>query len=170
MAAILPPLALGGALIQGIGSLENGIATGRAAAYEAQVARNNAIIAQQNAAAAGAAGGVQAQATSLRSAATGGLIKAGQAASNIDVNSGSAVEVQASQRQLGELDAETAMHNAALQAYGYQTQATGYTAQAGLYGAEAEQAPIGGVLDATGNLLSNASNIGFKWIGSGGGS
>ena len=59
---------------------------------------NNAIIAQQKATRARAAGQQQAQNQSLKNAAELGAIKTGLAANNIDVNSGSSVDLEASQR------------------------------------------------------------------------
>lgn len=159
-------LALGagvlGAGTSALGTLESGAATSNAASYAATVAANNAIIAQQNAKYASAAGEAQAQAVSLKGAATQGKIKTAQAASGVDVNSGSNVDVQKSQRELSQLDTETTLNNAELQAYGYRTQATNYQAQAGLETAEAEQAPIGAALAAGGGLLSSASSLGFN--------
>jgi hypothetical protein len=157
-----------GAGVSAGGSILGGIAQGNAASYQAQVAKNNAIVENQKAEYATQAGEAQAAATSLKGAAAGGKVKAAQAANNIDVNTGSAVDVQASQRELSKLDTETVLNNAELQAYGYRTQAVSDTATAGLEEAEAEQAPIGGYISAGGNLLSSASSIGFKWGGAGG--
>jgi hypothetical protein len=172
MAALAPSASLAsisslfgivGAGTSAIGTIEQGEATSNAAAYSAQVAANNAVIAQQNATYAEAAGQQQAAATSLKDAAASGKVKAAQAASGIDVNTGSAVNVQASERETNVLNTETVLNNAELQAYGYRAAATGYEATAGLEKEEAEQAPIGAALSATSNLLSNASSIGLKW-------
>jgi hypothetical protein len=152
-----------GAGVSAGGSILGGTAQGNAASYQAAVAKNNSIIADQNAAYAVEAGNAQAAATSLKGAATAGKIKAAQAANNVDVNSGSAVNVQKSSRELNELDTETVLNNAELQAYGYRSAATGYQAQAGLEEMQAEEAPIGGYLSAGGNLLSAASSIGTKY-------
>ena len=170
MAAALPIAALAGAGISALGTYEQGQASSNAASYQAAVAKNNAIIAERNAAHAEQAGEAQATATSLKGAAIGGKIKGAQAANNIDVNSGSARDVQVSEREKSQLDTETVLNNAELQAYGYRSQATGFQAQAGLETATAEQAPIGAELGAAGNLLSSASSIGAKWNGFGGGS
>lgn len=163
LAPIAAPLAIAGALTSAVGTVESGYATSNAAAYSAQVAQNNAIIANQNATYAEAAGEAQAAATSLKGAAASGKIKAAQAASGIDVNTGSAVNVQASERETNVLNTETVLNNAELQAYGYRAAATGYEATAGLETQEAEQAPIGAIIGAGGNLLSSASSVGFKW-------
>lgn len=149
------------------GTVASGIAQGNAASYQAQVAQNNAVIAQQNATYAEKAGAAQSQQESLKNAANAGSIKAAQAANGVDVNSGSNLDVQASGRELGQLDTETTENNALLQAYGYTTQATNFTAQAGLEQQEAAQAPIGAALAAGGGLLGNASALSFKWSGPG---
>ena len=161
------PLALAagviGAGVSAVGAVEGGAATANAANYSAEVARNNATIANQNADYSIAAGQRKAADTSMKNAANIGRIKGAQAASGIDVNSGSAEDVQVGNRETGQLDSETVLNNSELQAYGYRSQSTGFTAQAGLDTMTAEQAPIGADIGAGGSLLSNASSLGFKW-------
>jgi hypothetical protein len=152
----------GSALTAG-GTLEGGQAAKNSASYAAQVAANNAATATANASYSERAGQAQATATSLKGAATMGKIKTAQAASGVDVNTGSAAGVQQSEREVSMLDTETTQANADLQAYGYRTQATGYAAQGQLEQAEAEQAPIGADLAAAGGILSSASSVGAKW-------
>ena len=163
----MPALALtagiAGAGISGIGAVEAGQATANAANYSAEVARNNATIANQNADYSIAAGQRKTADTSMKNAANIGRIRGAQAASGIDVNSGSAEDVQVGNRETGQLDSETVLNNSELQAYGYRSQSTGFTAQAGLDTMTAEQAPIGSDIGAGGSLLSNASSLGFKW-------
>lgn len=79
------------------------------------------------------------------------------------MNTGSAVNVQAPERETNVLNSETVLNNAELQAYGYRAAATGCKATAGLEEEEAAQAPVGAALSATGNLLSAASSVGAKW-------
>lgn len=165
LAAAAPWLAAAGAGVQAISAISSANAQGEAAAYQAQVARNNAVIANQNAEYALQAGSEKATQTSQRGAALVGRVKSAIAANNIDVNTGSAADVEASTAEAGKLDTETVANNAALQAYGYRVAATGDTAQAQLYEAEAAQAPIEGVFGAAGSLLSNAGSIGLKWRG-----
>lgn len=165
--AFIAPLALAagvaGSTISAVGTLEQGQATANAAKYQAQVAQNNAVIANQNADYSIAAGQAGAANTSRKGAAAVGKIKAAQAASGIDVNSGSAVNVQAGERATNKLDTETVLNNAELQAYGYRSQATGYEATAGLETYKAEQAPIAADFSAAGGFLSSASGVGEKW-------
>jgi hypothetical protein len=80
----------------------------------------------------------------------------------------SAVNVQKSSAETGQLDSETVLNNAELQAYGYRVNATSEEAQSGLLEQEAEEAPIGAALSAGGGLLSSASSIGFKFTNGGG--
>lgn len=165
----IPAVAMGlgaaGAAVSAIGTIAQGQATANAANYSAQVAANNAKIAGQNAEYAIASGQQKAFNTSLKNAARFGAIKASQAAGGVDVNSGSAVDVQKSERALGQLDAETVLNNAQLTAYGYRSQQTSFLAEEGLDRAKAEQAPIGADIGAGGGLLSSASSLGFKWAG-----
>lgn len=163
-------LAVIGAVTSAVGTVATGFATAANANYQSQVASNNATIAQNNAKYAMEAGQVKAEPASLKAAQQGGAVKASQAANGVDVNSGSAVDVQTSERERGNLDTQTTLANADLQAYGYRTQATNYEAQSQLDNAQAEQAPIGAALSATGGLLSSASSTGFKWGGGSSGS
>src|SRR5258708_3155232 len=155
-------LALGGlgAITSAAGALRQGAATSNAASYQAQIARNNAIIAGQNADYAAKAGVEKATAQSMKSAATMGKIRTAIAAGGIDVNTGSPVNVEESQRRTGELDTETTMHNALLQVYGYRTAQTSDEAQARLYEQESRDARTGGILCSTAGLLGSASSLG----------
>ena len=133
-----------GTVVSAMGAEQSAKAQQQSAAYQAQVAANNATIANQNAEAATKAGATQATTQSLQNRARLGAVVAGEAANNVDVTSGSAVDVQQTQRELGQLDVETTVNNANLQAYGYRSQATGYTAQSGLETATAANARLPG--------------------------
>ena len=163
-------LGAAGSAVSAGGAVLGGIAQGEAASYQAKVAENNAQIAKQNATYALQAGEAKQQQAGLKDAEEGGAIKTAFAANNVDVNTGSAKDVEAAQSERGNLDQETIANNAELQAYGYHTQETGFEAQAGLDRATAAEAPIGAAIGATGSLLSGASAIGFKglnWTGNG---
>ena len=157
---------MAGAGISAVSSVTSGIANSNAAQYQASVARNNATIAQQNAVRAEQAGAAQAENESRKGASKLAKIKVAQAASGVDVNTGSAVDVQAGQRETDQLDAETVMQNAQLHAYGYRTQASNFQSEAQLDEMKGEQAKTAGYLGAAGGLLSSASSIGSKWGGS----
>ncbi len=153
-----------------------GQATADAATYQAQVAANNATIANQNAGYTIAAGLRKSSDVSMKGAEDVAKVRNTMATNGIDVNTGSAVNVQQSAREIEKLDTETAMNNAQLQAYGYRTQATNYEAESGLEKKKAASALVGAdyaaegaELNATAGMLSTASSLGSKWATSGSG-
>lgn len=152
-----------GAAASAAGTLYNGIATSQAASYRATVARNNAAIANANAQRAIAAGQQQAANQSSRNAEQLGGIKTALAANNVDTNSGSALDVQVSQRAKGQLDARTALQKAQVESYGYRVNAVSNEAESQLDQFTATNAPIGASLGAFGSLAGNARFT--SWIG-----
>jgi hypothetical protein len=164
-AAAAPILGAVGAGVQAIGGIAGGQAQAAEANYKAQVAQNNAIIAQQNANYATAAGTTQTFNVGQQEREKAGKITTGLAASGLDVNTGSAARVRASQAEISQEAEEQTTANAALTAYGYRTQATGYQAESTLEKQAAKEAVPAAILGAGGTLLSNAGNIGFKFWG-----
>jgi hypothetical protein len=152
-----------GAATSAVGALTQGASAAAEARYRAQVSANNAIVAQQNAAYASKAGEAKIEAQGYKNRAQAGAIKTQQAASGIDVNTGSAVDVQQSQREINQLNTMNIGQEAALNVYGYRMNATNFEAEKGLEETAAKSARIGSVLGAGGSLLSNASSLGFKW-------
>ncbi len=172
---ILPIVAIASSVIgtgiSAIGALQQSHAQEANANYQAQVSANNAIVAQQNAQLAAESGEAKAEATGLQNRAQMGAILAAQSAGGIDVDSGSAVDVRATQREMGRLSEITDQSNAALQQYGYRTQATNFQAESQLQRAEAQQAAAAGPLAATGSLLGGAGTAAnrFLWMQQNGG-
>lgn len=162
-AAVIATVA--GAGVSSYGAVQQGNATKSADYYKAQVAKNDQQIAEQNATGSIEAGEAKAQVVSLKGRAVGGAIKAKQAGSGVDVNTGSNVDVQTAQREQGQLDTETTLHNADLEAYGYRTQATNYAAESQLDISAGDQAQTAGYEKAAGGLLSSAGSLGFRWNG-----
>jgi hypothetical protein len=171
-----------GAAMSAASSISQGNAAAAAAGqnarmseYQAQVARNNQIIANQNAEHEAEVGMEQAGRKSQEGAAVGAKIKAATAANGIDPNSGSAARVAQSQREIAKLDTETVLNNSQQKVYGYRAQAANFGGQAGL---DTEQENLqwnqvgsdisGGYLKAGGTLLSSASSI-IGGSGGGGG-
>lgn len=142
-----------------VGNLVEGFAGGQAADFQAQIARNNAEIARYNAQSATEVGNAQAFNSMLKTRAQVGYTKAAQAASGIDVNSGSAVDVQASERMLGMLDALTIRSNAARAAYGYQAEAGNKMAEAKMFKKRGKMSRITGIMNASGTILEGASSV-----------
>lgn len=167
LAAALPYIAIGSSIAGGItgaiGAEKSASAQSTALMYQSQVAANNAQIAQQQANLTTASGAQQAATEGLKTRAQVGQIKAAQGASNIDVGTGSAVDVRSSAAELGELNALTIRSNAARQAYGYETNAASYKAESALDVYGAGQAKEAGNVGAITSILGGASSAGSQY-------
>lgn len=137
----------------------------QAANYQAAVARNNEIIAQQYAERTTRTGMAKAEQQDYRTQAILGTAKAAQAASGVDVNSGSALDVRKSIAEVGELDKETIMYNAANEAYGFKVKAAGFGADAQLDRMKADNAITAGDYAQASSFLSGVSSVSSKWLG-----
>jgi hypothetical protein len=156
-------LAVGGAAVGAFGKLQEGDARSRAANYQAQVAENNKLIAEQNARWATTAGTARETAEGMKVRAGVARLKARQGASGVDVNTGSSKEVTDAASALGSLDAMTIRSNTAREAYGYEVAATSEQAKANLARMEGESAKTSGYIGALSSLLSGASSAGGKY-------
>lgn len=170
MAAALPIITAVGAGVTAASTIAGGVSAQNTANYNAAVAQNNATIAQQNATRAEQAGAVAAQNQGQKGAAQSAALRVAQASGGVDVNTGSAVDVQTGERETNLLDTETVMQNADLKAYGYRVQGENFTAQSQLDTAQASEAVPAAALKAGGGLLSSASALGpkfanFNWSG-----
>lgn len=165
MMAASAAIGLIGTGISAAGAYEKGQATGAAADYQAQVARNNAQIAAENVNMTEASGAARETIQGMKTRAAVGETKAAQGSSGVDVNSGSGVDVRAAEAKLGALDALTIRSNTAREAYGYQVKATSETAQAGLLAMQGSQARTAGGIDALGTFLNGAASVGGKFAG-----
>ena len=167
MGAALAPIALVGGLvgagISAYGQYQSMEAQSANAAYQAQVAANNAKIAQSNAAMDIQAGEIQAANQGLKTRAAVGTTKAQEGASGVDVNTGSFPQARAAESEIGMMDALTIRSNAAKQAYSQEVAATSDTAQSGLYTAQSQQASAAAPIGAAGSLLSSASSVGGNY-------
>lgn len=159
-------LSIAGTAAGAIGAIGQGQAAAAQANYQAQVARNNAIVAQQNANYAIASGEAKATDEGMKERARAGAVRAALAASGLDVNSGSSADVQEGSARTGQTNIERVRQEAQLRAYGYRSQATNFGAEAGLDRLAASNAQTAGFLKAGGLLFSGASGlIGSKWGG-----
>jgi hypothetical protein len=150
--------AIGGAGLSAVGSIESGNAAKAAAGYNAEVQRQNATIATQNANLSGAIGNENAGIQGMKNKAAVGGILASQGANNVDVNSGSAVDVRAGQEEAGQLSAQTIRSNAARQAYNYQVNSASDTGQANEDVFTGREASLSGDIGAGADLLKGAGS------------
>jgi hypothetical protein len=148
---------LAGTAISAVGAIGQGNAAAANASYQAQVAKNNQIIAEQNANYASQAGAAATTRAQLKQRSEEGALGAAIAAGGIDPNTGSAKAVRSAQAET------TAAQDAALRVYGFRTNATNYGAESGLRQQEARQAPIAGLISGGGTLLSGAGGLASRW-------
>jgi hypothetical protein len=160
MGAMLLAAGVAGAAISAVGSYDSMEASSKNAAYQAQVAQNNATIAMKNAGMDTQAGEIGAANQGLKTRAAVGKTLAGQGASGVDVNTGSAPKVRAAEAELGTMDALTIRSNAAKKAYADTVAATSDTAESQLLQTESSQAADAAPISALGTFLSGASSAG----------
>lgn len=148
---------LGGG-ISAYGQIMQGEAQAKAAKYNKEVAQGNADAAQRNAELSAASADALTGNQGLRNRATMGSIIANQAASGIDVMSGSAIDVRSSAAELGELNSLTVRANATKEAYGYQVQKSQFDQQATLEGYAGKNASDASEIGAASTLLGSAGS------------
>lgn len=167
MATAFGAIGLGATILGGItqakGAQQQGAAQQQMYNYKAQVSRINADINRQNAAWARDKGEKEAMQYGIKAAQQRGALKVGQAASGIDVRSGSAVEVRESQEKAKDMDLGQIRNNAAKIAYDYDVQATMDENQAGLDVMAGSYAKEASNLKAFESILGTVSNVSTKW-------
>lgn len=168
-AAVSAVAAVAGAGLSAYGQIRAGEAGAEAARTRGAIAERDSIIAKQNAQYATAVGSARAEDVSMRNAARAARIKVSQAANGIDVNTGSAVDVQVSDREMGILDAERTLANATAEAYGYNARSDTLAARGRIDDASSSEYLTAGYLGAGGTLLSNVGRLPGLFGGKGGG-
>lgn len=146
------------------GASESGAAARGQALYQAGVAIKNAQIAEQNSEYALNSGEQNAMRAGMKGAQQAGAIKAAQATSNLDVNSGSAKSVQESQKLVTQMDMNTIRSNAAKTAYDYRVQAGSLRDQAGLYLIAGANAEAASKINADASIIGAAGSVAGKWM------
>lgn len=157
MTAALPALMVGGSAISAYGQMQAANAAGAAYDFDAMQATQNAKIATQKQQWAAELGDQDAAASQMGTAAKIGSIKANQAASGVEVGTGSNADVITSAREIGMLDALTIRSNAAREAYGYEVEAYSNRSQAAMSTSAAKNTRAAGRIQAAGTLLGGAA-------------
>lgn len=155
---------LAGAGVGSVGALMGGQAQQSMYNYRANLARINADIARQNANFEYQKGEVEAQQKGMAVAQEVGKTKVIQAASGIDVNRGTTVDVRASEEKAGLQDQAMLRSNAARKAFGFNVQAMGDDAQAALDVQAGKNAVTASEFQAGATLLSGAGSVADKWV------
>lgn len=181
----MDPVSLAGAssgatLVSGFLSAAGDIFGGKAQSamynYQSGLALQRAQIQEQNAKYAIAAGETNALEAGTRGKEIVGQIKAGQGASNVNVNAGSSRDVRASQTWATQFDESAIRTNAARRAYGHEVEAAMDVSQASSYSAAAKTSTTASYLGAAADLVGAGGKVASQWyqasqsFGGGGGS
>ena len=170
MADPVSMMAIGGMAASGaqgilgaIGSVMGADAKSQAYKYQSSMAWYNAAIAKQNQKYAFDVGEQQAERQGIAGAAQAGQIKAAQGASGVDVNTGSAKQVQDSQHLVSQMDLNTIREKAAKTAYDFSVRAVNYENQAKGYDIAAKNAQTEGKIGMVSSLIGAAGSVASKW-------
>jgi hypothetical protein len=154
---------LAGGILGAVGAQKQGESQQQMYNYKAQVSKINADINRQNAAWARDKGEKEATQYGMKAAQQRGQIRATQGASGLDVNSGSAKEVQRSQEKIKDIDMSTIRENAAKIAYDYETKAVMDENQAELDKMGGEYAKEASNIKSIESILGSVSTVSSKW-------
>ena len=142
--------------ISAIGQARQASAQRNQAQYQARVAENNAITANRLADDSLQRGQIEEQRNRQQTRQLQGRQTAALAASGVDVQSGSALDIVSDTAALGEIDALTIRDNASREAWQRRVQAQEFTNQGALFSAEAAAtsslAPVGTILTGVGGI------------------
>lgn len=142
---------------------QQGEAAADAAAYNAAVARNNQMLADEAAADAIKRGEVEAELKRREIEQLKGRQRVALAASGQVVDTGSALDVTTDTEALGKFEELRIRNNAAREALGYQTEGMNYAAKAGLESLSGAQAKSQAKTAVFGSLVSGAGSVAGKW-------
>ncbi|MDE2233610.1 MAG: hypothetical protein KGJ90_05935 [Patescibacteria group bacterium] len=149
IAMISAGASLAGTALSAVGGLQQANAAKKAAEY-------NANVAEQNAARRATTGDIEASNAQMRNRAAVGSIEAEEAAKGVDAGSGSAADVQASQSELGMLDALNIRSKAVQEAYNYRTEAA-------MDRATAKNESKAGTISAIGKAVTGLGTVGSEY-------
>lgn len=138
-------------------------AQSNAADYNAAVAKNNATLASQNSIVAAQQGDVAQQRAYQEGAQREAMVKAAFGANGIQMNSGSALDLQADQARTTQQNVQAIGYNANVAQVGYLNQQTGFTSQAGLDTAQGQNDITAGNTSALSSIIGGASSVSSKW-------
>ncbi len=154
-------LGVAGAGAKLFSALSGASATRAADRAQADAMATNALIAERAAASAITSGQEQASNASIRGAQTIATQRAALAANGVDINSGTAANVQASTKWITDANVDTITANAARAAMGYTTQSQNYANQSGAYRAAADS--VSPVTAGATSLLTSATSVASDW-------
>ncbi len=146
-----------------MGAIQQGNAQAQAARYQAQVDRNNAILADRQAADARERGEVELQEQRRKAQQILGKQRAAFASRGVELGVGSPLDIIGDTATFGELDAVTIRNNADREGLKFEAQAMNFRSGAQLNSMRASSARTAGFLGAAGSALSGASGVARQW-------
>jgi hypothetical protein len=154
------------AAVSAVGAYQGAQTQKATAQYQSEVARNNASIADIQAADAKARGDKASQDMRRKYAALMGTQRASLAARGLDLSDGSANATLQDTLYFGEADQNTVRANAAREAWGYKVRASNLAGDAGAYGAlsDATNPLLSGGAAGAGTLFGSSTGVAQKWF------
>jgi hypothetical protein len=143
--------------VMAYGQIQQGKAEKRRWEYQAAVSRNNQKVAEWNAQDAIDRGEIAEKQHRLKVSQIQGKQRSALAASGVEVDSGSSLDVLQDTEYFGEMDALTIRNNAQREAYKYKVNAQNQMAQSGLYSMQGRDALSASKMNATSTLVSGAA-------------
>lgn len=160
-------MAIGSSVISGglgaIGAKFSADASSDSFNFKAGIAKLNSDIDKQNASWAINSGAIKAENYGLKAGQEMSDTKVTQAASGLDVNSGSKEAVRDSQQEVAKYDQGLIRADAAHTAHGYEVKAAADTAEASMDIAAASNAQKAGKLGILSSLIGGATSVASKW-------
>ena len=157
-------IGVAGSVIQGLGAKSSADSQSAMFTYQAGVARANQTIAAQNAKWETQSGEVEAQQAGLRAEDERSKSTVAAAAGNIDVTTGSPVQVGKSITEIGGENQAIVRANAAKRAFGATVEGFEQGAQANIYDAAAKNATSAGDIAELSSFVGGAGNVANKWL------
>ena len=159
--AVAPAIQVAGAGLSAVTAYSNSRSTRSAYEAQAQVARNNAVIAGWQADDVLARGDRAVSVQRSKTRQLKGAQRAAMAANGVDLNQGSALNILSDTELFGEMDADTIANNAAKEAWAIRNQANGFTYEAAQASARAaNESPL---MATAGSLLTSAGKVAGRW-------
>lgn len=146
-----------------VGQFQQASASAAASEHQAAVDRNNAIIAGRLALDARRRGVIAEQEAQLETQGVLGQQRAVLSARNLDIGSGSALDILGDTAMFGALDALTIRHNYEREAIAFETQQQNFSASAEMNTFRARNARTAGVFNAFSTALGGFNQIYSGW-------
>lgn len=152
-------LAVAGTAVAAAGSIVSGVNQSRQYSYQAKIAQQNAALDRKAAEDARARGAIEEARQYRKNAQLLGAQRAALAANGLEVDFGSAADLQTDTKTIGWEDAQTIRENAIRESKGYEISASNNVGKAASAKAAGSAAMIGSIFDAGSTILSGASQV-----------